>query len=423
MKKINLKLPRGIRDIPPEIYNNYLWLFDKFREMCLKYNFKIMEPATLEFFETLALKSGSDIAKEIYEFKDKAGRHLGLRFDLTVGLTRYVTMHPDLPKPVRLAAYSIQWRYDEPQYGRYRSFYAWDIEIYGGEELFSAAETILFVNNFLSDLGLKNYAILISDRRLIEEIIRYYSPNADIEAILRALDKWGKLEKEGIIKLITEAGGKNVDDMLNLLFNATKQELISIVSKYGGGMLENLFSLLENDLNLNNVKFDPSIVRGLDYYDGIIFEVREEKGYEIGSIVGGGNYSKLVNIFGDTINAFGAAGGVERLLLALKKEGIKIMLNKLPLVIVIPLDYKYINLSLKIAEKLRESLRLVVESPIQFRSLRKSLYYANKIGADYAVFLGEHESSQDKVTLKNLKTRQEYFVTIPEAINIIESAF
>ena len=87
-KKNRLGLPRGIRDISPDKYELYLWLLDRFREICNKYNYKVMEPATLEFFETLSLKSGPDIANEIYEFKDKADRHLGLRFDLTVGLTR-----------------------------------------------------------------------------------------------------------------------------------------------------------------------------------------------------------------------------------------------------------------------------------------------------------------------------------------------
>ncbi len=380
-----------------------------------------MEPATLEFFETLALKSGSDIAKEIYEFVDKAGRHLGLRFDLTVGLTRYVTMHPNIPKPIRLAAYSVQWRYDEPQYGRYRSFYAWDIEIYGGEEVLSAAETILFANNFFSNLGLKNYSILVSDRRLIEKIIRYYSPEADVDSILRALDKWGKLEKESIIELISKAGGKNIDDMLNLLFNTAENELDSILSEYNEEKLNSLLSLLKNDLHLNNVKFDPSIVRGLDYYDGIVFEVREEKGHEIGSIVGGGNYSKLVTIFGGAINAFGAAGGVERLFLALERERIKPDVNKYPLIIVIPLKHKYINSSLKIAEEFRRKLNMMIESPVHYRSLKRSLQYANKMGADYAVFLGENELSKNKITLKNLKTKEEYFVSVSKAIDIIRS--
>ena len=423
MKKINLRLPRGIRDIPYEKYSAYLWLLDKFKEMCLKYNFHVMEPATLEFFETLALKSGPDIAKEIYEFRDKAGRHLGLRFDLTVGLTRYVTTHPDLPKPVRLASYSVQWRYDEPQYGRYRSFYAWDIEIYGGEELFSAAETILFTDNFLASTGLKKYVILFSDRRLIESIIRYYSPHADVEGILRALDKWGKLEKEEIIKLIEHSGGENIDDMLDLLFKGVAEEFSPFIQKYNLNILNELNSLLKNDLSLSNVRFDPSIVRGLDYYDGIVFEVRDEEKSDIGSIVGGGNYTKLVDIFGGSINAFGTAGGVERLLLALEKEKINISIVKPPLVIIIPLKHDYISSAIRVAEKVRHSSEITVESPVQYRSLRKAMQYANKINADYAIFIGEKETVHNKITLKNLKTREEYFTSISDALNIIHSNY
>ena len=420
-KKVDLNLPRGIRDIAPEKYTHYLWLFDRFREICSKYSYKIMEPATIEFFEILSLKSGPDIAKEIYDFRDKAGRHLGLRFDLTVGLTRYVVSHPELPKPVRLAAYSVQWRYDEPQFGRYRSFYSWDVEIYGGEELYSASEVILLVNNLLKTLGLKSYEILISDRRLIENIIKFYSPNADALSIMHALDKWGRYDEKEVISLIKNAGGENIEDMLSLLFRSKEEEFFSIVDRYGGEVLSKLYSLLRDDFSLKTVKLDPSIVRGLDYYDGVVFEVRDKKGWEIGSLVGGGAFSHLVSLFGGNMTAFGAAGGVERMLLAVEKEGINIPI-KVPLsVIVIPLDKKFIPYSQYISEILRRRIYAVIEGPVQYRSLKKSLQYANRINADYAIFIGKNEMVSGKITLKNLRTREEHLVNVEDAVKILSS--
>ncbi len=422
-KKSRLGLPRGIRDISPEKYELYLWLLDKFREICTLYNYRIMEPATLEFFETLSLKSGPDIAKEIYEFRDKADRHLGLRFDLTVGLTRYVVSHPEIPKPVRLAAYSVQWRYDEPQFGRYRSFYAWDVEIYGGEEVFSAAEVILLVDNLLSSIGLKSYGIHISDRRLVEKLIKYYSPKGDVAAIMRALDKWGKLDKNAIFSLIENAGGDNIDDMLSLLFDSKEDELLSIINRFGGNNLKRLYSLLKDELTISSVRLDPSIVRGLDYYDGIVFEVRDAKGKEIGSIVGGGSFSRLVTLFGGNMSAFGAAGGVERLLLALEKESIKIPLKKPPLVIVIPLESRFIPYSIKISEQLRSMTHARIESPVYHKSLKKFLQYANKVDADYAIFIGREEVSTGKITLRDMNKRVEYTLTINEVADMLSKMY
>jgi histidyl-tRNA synthetase len=418
-KKNRLGLPRGIRDISPDKYELYLWLLDRFRAICNKYNYKVMEPATLEFFETLSLKSGPDIANEIYEFKDKADRHLGLRFDLTVGLTRYVTSHPELPKPIRLAAYSVQWRYDEPQFGRYRSFYAWDIEIYGGNEIYSSAEVILLVDKLLKSIGLKHYEIRISDRRLVENVIKYFSPNGNVPAIMRALDKWGKIDKSEIISLINRAGGDNIDDMLSLLFESKESDFLSIINKFGGKILEKVYAILKDDLSVDRVRLDPSIVRGLDYYDGIVFEVKSKKGVEIGSIVGGGSFSKLVSLFGGDMNAFGAAGGVERLLLALEKEGVKIDLKKPPLVLVIPLEEELITYSIKLSEKLRDLSNARIESPVLYRSLKKYLQYANKITADYVIFIGKAEASTGKIKLRDMNKRMEYTVSIEEAAEIL----
>jgi histidyl-tRNA synthetase len=420
-KKIKLNLPRGIKDIDPEKYRYYLWIQDKFRELCKKYNYKVMEPATIEFFETLALKSGPDIAKEIYEFKDKAGRHLGLRFDLTVGLTRYAVSHPEFPKPIRLGAYSIQWRYDEPQFSRYRSFYAWDIEIYGGEEIYSSSEVILFVNDILSSLGLKNFKILISDRRLVENIIKYFSPKGDTLSIMRALDKWGKLEKEDIATLIEKAGGENIDDMFSTLFYSKENDISSLLNNFQGDLLANLYIILKDELGIKNVSLDLSVVRGLDYYDGIVFEVKDIKGQEIGSIVGGGSFSYLVKLFGGDTSAFGAAGGVERILLALEREGASIPVDRKHLVVMIPLEKKFIPYAIKVSDIIRRKTDTVVEGPVQYKSLKKYLQYVNKIQADYAVFIGDKEVSQNKVKIKDLVNREEYLVSIDEVVDMLST--
>ena len=188
---MEFSLPRGMRDIPPEESDAAEAVRSAFLETCRLFDYKLMEPSSLELFETLAAKSGPGIKDEIYYFRDKSDRELGLRFDLTVGITRYVTSKRDLAPPVRLGAYSSVWRYDEPQYGRYRWFYQWDAELFGPSSAEADAEIIEFSSTLFKKLG-TNPLISIGSRKVIETFIRdkcKISEEAKILDMLRAIDK------------------------------------------------------------------------------------------------------------------------------------------------------------------------------------------------------------------------------------------
>ncbi len=407
---MKLETPRGIRDISPEEYSKMLEILDIFRELTKVYGFKIMEPATIEKFETLALKSGEEIEKEIYSFIDKGGRKLGLRFDLTVGLTRYVVTRPELQKPVKLAAFSVQWRYDEPQRGRYRSFYAWDVEIYGGDELYSALETLLFTHDLLEMVGLENSISLISDRRVVENILRERFNIDDPVRIMRIIDKWGKKTEEELIDMMVQAEvSENIaKEVLNTFFKERKIDL----QTYGGEKLLTLRDLCR-DLGLKNVQIDMSIVRGLDYYDGIVFETRPSR-EEALSLVGGGNYSTLVRVFGGDFNAFGAAGGVERLLMYLKgKEK-----DEPEGVYVIPVSEETTKYAIDICRRIRrEGVRC--EYPLTKRSISRNLRYAVRNKYKWVIFIGEDEMRKGVYTVKNLTTEKQETLTLDEVIQLV----
>jgi len=416
---MKLPLPRGIRDIPPDVYREYLWLLDVFKENCRLYDFKIMEPATIEYFEVLSKKSGPDIANEVYEFKDKAGRHLGLRFDLTVGLTRYVVSNPQLSKPIKLAAFSVQWRYDEPQYGRYRSFYAWDIEIYGAEETYSAVETISFTIEFLSSLGLRKFKVLISDRRLVEQCIKLVNENVDAITVMRILDKWGKLSKNEILEMLVKNGKLNyseAEELIRWLF-IEKRIKDDLLEEYA----ENLIAVHDmlREIGCNNVVIDPSIIRGLDYYDGLVFEVKSEADPSLGSIVGGGNYSTLVKLFGGDFNAFGAAGGVERTILAMKAEKIDVNITEKPDIFIAVTSPSLAVEAFKLGNILRQN-GIKTYTPLKIMSLNKQIKHAIKTEARYILFIGKEEIRKKKYTLKNLTTREEYKYSLNEILNIFK---
>lgn len=142
---VKLELPRGMRDIEVDEFANISYVRDKFIETAKLFNFQLTEPSPLEMLSTLEAKGGAAISNEIYAFRDKGNRDVALRFDLTIGLTRYVASRRDLKMPAKLAAFAGVWRYDEPQAGRYRYFHQWDVEVYGPFSQESDAEVIAFV--------------------------------------------------------------------------------------------------------------------------------------------------------------------------------------------------------------------------------------------------------------------------------------
>ncbi|HEY1247656.1 MAG TPA: ATP phosphoribosyltransferase regulatory subunit, partial [Nitrososphaera sp.] len=168
---VKLDLPRGMRDLDPQEFANISYIRETFFEIARLFNFQITEPSPLETLATLEAKSGASITKEIYSFRDKGDREVALRFDLTIGLTRYVASRRELRMPVKLGSFAGVWRYDEPQAGRYRYFHQWDVEVYGPFNQESNAEVIEFVYRFLRKLGLE-VSIEINDRNLIEQYIR-----------------------------------------------------------------------------------------------------------------------------------------------------------------------------------------------------------------------------------------------------------
>ena len=160
-------LPRGIRDIEPDEMAKRNWVYERIRDVFRRYAFQEMEPATLEELRTLEAKSGPAIKDEIYWFNDKAGRSIGLRFDLTVGMARMVAGRSDLPEPMKLAAIGGNWRYDEPQFGRYRYFTQWDAEIFGSDDPAADAEVISLSMDILNNVGLREFEVRISNRKVI----------------------------------------------------------------------------------------------------------------------------------------------------------------------------------------------------------------------------------------------------------------
>src|SRR6267143_3500799 len=162
---MDLSQPRGIRDIEPAEYELHQRIRNVFEEITHLYNFRPMEPGPIETLAVLRAKSGSAVDEQIYAFKDKGGRDVGLRFELTGGMTRYVAGRRELKPPVKLASYGGVWRYDEPQHARYRWFHQWDVEVFGDPTVDADAEVMDFTYNLFRRLGLGEITVQIGDRR------------------------------------------------------------------------------------------------------------------------------------------------------------------------------------------------------------------------------------------------------------------
>ena len=390
-------------------YINYIK--EKFYETIASYNFQVIEPSPIELLSTLEAKSGESIINEVYSFKDKGGRDIALRYDLTIGITRFAISKRDIRMPIKLANFGGVFRYDEPQAGRYRYFHQWDIEIYDNFKTDAEAEIIEFVSNFFAKLNLE-IIIEISDRRILEEYIKIkygLDDENSIGNLFRAIDK---VPKKGVRQVCTEY--KDIVDEQIL------QDLLEISSFKGGildltsheklknlksiSYLQELFLSLESR-GIQNIRVNLGIVRGLDYYSGIVFEIFD-KVANVGSLVGGGRYDKLTRVFGrPDIGAVGAAGGVERIILALQYHK-KLPKNIKKILYIANSNESVRNSALSILSSLRKK-GFTVEYDLSNRSLRKQLYDASSKGVSLTIIVAPEEISKNNVIIRNMKDGKE----------------
>jgi histidyl-tRNA synthetase len=428
-------LPRGMKDTEPEEMARRLWLYDKIREAVRRYGFQMVEPTTIENLKTLEAKSGPGIRNEIYWFKDKAGRSLGLRFDLTVGLARMVASRYDLPEPAKFAAIGGNWRYDEPQFARYRYFTQWDVEIFGSTSPLADAEVICVGADILNDVGLKDFVIRISNRKLAEAYLRQLGIRSSerLEQCLRIMDK---VRKEDRQKLEREFKALKIK-------NTTIEEILSFISMNGRPdevmqRLENLdFKEEDASVGMNELKiladslrafgrstccqYDMSIVRGIGYYDGIVFEAYDKGGEDVGAIFGGGRYDKLCRIYGKRdIPATGVAGGIERLMISLDRAGLFPKTQQIAKVFVATVRDEVIPRALEIVQKLREN-GIAAEIDLKGRALGKQLEYANSLRIPYLIVIGPQEVQSQVVKIKEMSTRTETDVQISDLVSKLQS--
>lgn len=394
MAKIEARTPKGFRDFLGSDARRRQNLITSLTSVFERFGFEPLLTPALEYAEVLKGKYGEE-EKLIYEFEDRGGRRVAMRYDQTVPLARVIANYPQIIKPYK--RYQIQpvWRAENPQKGRYREFLQVDIDTIGSTSLLADAEIIALIVSAMEELGFKNFTVKINDREVFAGL-----PTSAIAAI----DKLDKVGEEGVLSLLRAQGFSDYQskDIFNKVVNSKPTATIN-----------KLFDILEKmKVNKSAYSFDPSLARGLDYYTSTIFEL-EVDGYTAGSLGGGGRYDKLIGLFTENnLPAVGFAFGFDRLVEAmetLNKEDSSPVSTK---VLVTMFNEELIDNSLQTVAALRK-LGIAAEVYLDSETkLDKQIKYADQKRIPFVVIIGPEEAKNEQLTVKNLNTGEQQTVKL-----------
>lgn len=446
-------IPKGTRDFTPLEMSKRNYIFDTIKSVFALYGFKQIETPAMETLQTLLGKYGEEGDKLLFkilnsgDYLNKIERdellnanplHLasklcekGLRYDLTVPFARFVVMHRDeLQLPFK--RYQIQpvWRADRPQKGRYREFYQCDADVVGSDSLLNEVELVQIVDTVFKRFGV-HVQIKINNRKILTGIAEYIGEADKIVDITVAIDK---LDKIGIDNVNAElaADGLSSEAIEKLqpiiLLSGSNEEKLDVIAKVleksetglkGVEELRYIFGVLNRVGIENEVQFDLTLARGLNYYTGAIFEVKSLD-VQIGSITGGGRYDNLTGIFGlPGISGVGISFGADRIFDVLNA------LDLYPETAMSATKLLFINFGeketaycLPIIAKARER-GIPAEMYPDAVKMKKQMAYANNNGIRYVALAGENEINENKLTLKDMATGEQRLVSAEELVSIV----
>ena len=412
------------------------FIISNIKEVMIKYGFQYLETPSFEYSESIGkfLPDKDRPDEGVFSFEDE-NKWLSLRYDLTAPLARYVAKnYLEIQKPFKRYQLGTVWRNEKPGPGRFREFLQFDADFVGTKSLQADVELCVMISEILEKCGLnkEEYIVKISSRKITEELFKRINIDNNEQKLtaLRALDKLDRLGWEGVNQLLGDGRkDKSGDFTKGANLSSSNIEAIENELKKKSPETEDLQEIIKlfKDYNFNNFEFDPSIIRGLEYYTGPIFEVnlkfdvKNNKGQiiQFGSIGGGGRYDNLVNNFGNyEAPATGISIGLDRLVYALmQKKEFKVKQSK-PVVICI-FDKNSMKEYIDLQTLLRNAGISAEIYPGESK-LKKQMEYANKIKSPAVILYGEDEIKSSKPTLRNLSTGKEKSIEIKELVNEIK---
>lgn len=422
---MNFQTPRGTRDFLPEEMISRQEVFSTVRKVYEKYGFYPLETPAFEELGVLAAKCGDEVEKQIFRLE---GTSQGLRFDLTVPLARVVASNSTLQKPFKRYALGPVWRREEPQKGRFREFWQADVDVVGSSSMRSEAELIAAAIEALTELGFKGFDVRLNNRKLLNAFVTKAGiPEETRLTVFRSLDKLAKQGEDAVRKELEEKGieGAKIDVLLAFGEIAGKnEEKLKKAKKEVEGNLEGEDGVKELEAILKflglydaakdaKVIVDFSLVRGLDYYTGPIFEISIPDG-GVGSVAGGGRYDGLIGLYSaQPLPATGISLGIERIIEVMKAKGMLKQRKTNCKVFVAPVKPEFYDYALKVLGELRRE-GINAEADLMERSLRKQLDYVNAMGIPFVAIVGEREEQAGTVMLRDFASGKEEEIPLTE---------
>ncbi|MBI4170096.1 MAG: histidine--tRNA ligase [Candidatus Aenigmarchaeota archaeon] len=410
--------PRGTRDIEPEEMIRYEYVLSVIKKVFEKYGFDPFDTPAFEDWALLSAKQGGgeEIKQEIYYFKDKSDRELGLRFDLTVPLCRFVAANPDIPKPFRRYQIGKVWRYDKPGALRWREFLQADIDIVGSESTEAEAEYLLAICEIFSELGFRDFVIRINNRKITEDFVKALGIKNVID-VFRSIDKLEKIGAKAVEKELTEKGISSASIKRILEFVQLKDidKVKKQISSEGINEIEKILAFLAD--YKKNLQVDMSLVRGLEYYTGPVFEIATGAGISVG---GGGRYDNLIEIFGGKKTpATGISIGIDRLVAVMSEKKMFPAIKTATKVFVVSVSEAVKKNVVDIVKNLR-NLSIPAEFDLMGRSLSKQLSYVNSREIPFVLVIGEKELASGKAKMRDMTSGKETDVWLDKLEDVKE---
>ena len=423
---VNLESLKGTYDRYPDEWASWKKLIETVEETADEFGFRHFNPPTIERQELWTEKEEDSVTDEMYAFTDKGGNEITLIPEQTPTRARLIQKRKDLKTPVKWYDTSKRWRYEDVTKGRDREFLQGDFDIFGIESVEADAEVIAAAATVFKKLDLEDRVkFLVNDRALLESILEAHGIE-ETEASMKVIDDKEKMSEEEFLEDLMDRGlskedAEQVDELTDIsgpilenideLREKSPEEVQDRVDR-----MESLGEALESYDVADMCKFDLSIVRGLAYYTGLVFEAFDSEG-ELRALFGGGRYDELVGVFGDReVPAVGFAFGYSPTVELLKKE------DRWPLkeietdVYVLTVSDSVRDVGLEYARELREK-GLKVETDLSSRGFGSQLGYADEMNTKRVLIVGERDLENDEVTMKHMDTGEEETL---EKENVIE---
>ena len=418
---MKIERPRGTRDFTPEEMQKRNFIRNKIEEVYRKFNYTEIAVPTFEHIELFDLKSGNDIRESMYVFRDKGDRELCLRPEATASVCRmFANDMRTAQKPLKFYYYAPMFRYERPQKGRYREFWQSGIELIGSKSCESDAEVITAAYTALKNLNLE-FELEIGHLGVLRGLLNNLCISGEKQdELLNAVDKRDVTRLENLVEHTvifdilelkgSKKGSKEILSKAENLLNDYPDALLALSE------LKEILIML--DIMGVDYVIDLGVARGLEYYTGVVFEMRVQSLGAQCQIAGGGRYDKLIGLFdGPPTPAVGFAFGFDRVMDAIEAQNIEIPENKVDFVIAV-VDHSVRKNALKIASKLRE--KFIVDFDLMDRKMGKVIEYADRINAKFVIVIGPREIAENKVSIRDMKTKEQKTININEIEILIQ---